>query len=113
MWSSAHPDLPANSLRTGNLTGNFSGCGLLGHFSCPIDQINQRLAPQFPEPERTGNFFVGTGNFFRQNRELAGESAWDPAISLGDEREHLLAGAPGRPRAPGCTSSGGGETCAP
>src|ERR1700674_3036836 len=53
----------ANSLRTGNLTGNFSGFGPSERFSRPIDQINQRLAPQFPEPERTGNFFAGTGNF--------------------------------------------------
>src|ERR1700674_1185908 len=84
MWSSAHPNLPANSLRTGNLTGNFSGFGPFGRFSCPIDEINQRLAPKFPEHSRkpgigsqfqcvtpqfpemtgTGNFLRGTGNFF-------------------------------------------------
>jgi hypothetical protein len=54
---------PSNSLRTGNLTGNFSGYGPSGRFSCLIDQINQRLAPQFPEHERTANFFARTGNF--------------------------------------------------
>jgi hypothetical protein len=54
---------PSNSLRTGNLTGNFSGCGPSGHYSCPIDPIDQWLAPQFPEHR-------GTGNFLRVNREF-------------------------------------------
>jgi hypothetical protein len=31
---------------------------------CPIDQINQRLAPQFPEHGGTGNFFAGNREFF-------------------------------------------------
>ena len=61
---------PSNSLRTGNLTGNFSGCGPFGRFSCPIDQINQRLAPKFPETLGTGNFFAGNREFSRHNREL-------------------------------------------
>jgi hypothetical protein len=54
---------PSNSLRTGNLAGNFSGCGPFGRFSCPIDQINQRLAPKFPET-------LGTGEFFRREQGI-------------------------------------------
>src|ERR1700681_606478 len=59
----------SNSLRTGKLTGNFSGFGPFGRFLCPIDQINQRLAPQFPEPGGTGNFYARNREFTRLNRE--------------------------------------------
>jgi len=68
--SSPHPKFPSNSLRTGNLTGNFSGFGPFGRFLCPIDQINQRLAPQFPEVIGTGNFFARNREFSRRNREF-------------------------------------------
>src|ERR1700674_2822265 len=97
MWSSAHPNLPANSLRTGNLTGNFSGIGPFGRFSCPIDQINQWLAPQFPEHERTGNFFAGTGNFRRRIRELdAGSGNLDSRRWSGAERSLSRGARPGK-----------------
>src|ERR1700730_11900573 len=51
-WRTPSPSPPKSAkvkLRTGNLTGNFSDSGPFGRFLCPIDQINQRLAPQFPE----------------------------------------------------------------
>src|SRR6202521_359052 len=86
-WRMARPR-SSNSLRTGNLTGNFSGFGPFGRFLRPIDQINQGLAPQFPEPARTGNFFAGTGNFERRIRELGGGSG-----NLDSRRRRRGAGA--------------------
>src|ERR1700680_584787 len=64
------PARPGGELRTGNLTGNFSGFGPFGRFLCPIDQINQRLAPKFPEHGGTGNFVAGNREFSRRNREF-------------------------------------------
>jgi hypothetical protein len=49
---------PSNSLRTGNLTGNFSGFGPSGRFSCPIDKINQWLVPKFPELRENQEFVI-------------------------------------------------------
>jgi hypothetical protein len=53
----------SNSLRTGNLTGNFRRFGPQRRFSCQFAQHLQVVAPQFPEPAGTGNFFARTGNF--------------------------------------------------
>src|SRR6202030_534892 len=96
---------PSNSPRTGNLTGNFSGFGPFWRFSCPIDQINQRLVPQFPEPGGTGNFFAGNREFLRQNREFIRRNRESSKIGFacwnrperGGRLDALRAGPRGRP----------------
>src|ERR1700704_5597603 len=61
---------PSNSLRTGNLTGNFCGFGAQHRFSCQFVQHLQVVAPEFPEQAGTGNFFRGNREFSSDNREF-------------------------------------------
>ncbi len=74
--STANRSPRVNSLRTGNLTGNFSNLGLFLQFSLLINQQIQMLAAKFPSKWnreffcRNRELFLPNREFSRPNREL-------------------------------------------